>query len=205
MHPVMSRRFPPRPALSVLPPRRLRRTIVLLASLTAPILGLSSCGLVPEPVAGVPAGDAWVALPLRSWLAENRGVPEAMVACFSAECPQRLAVGVFRLSGADAEAAAAVLRQPDRLVAYLRSRDARETGAERRGIRTQVTARPLRDAKLEGFAIMVARPDGARAPAHGAALGARSGGTLRFVLVVGEDAEGVEATARRVAAKHLGS
>jgi hypothetical protein len=47
--------------------------------------------------------------------------------------------------------------------------------------------------------------DGQKAPAFGAALGKRSGGDLEVVLVIGLSAEAVEQTARRVAARELGT
>ena len=44
-------------------------------------LSLSICGYIPRPVAGVPPGAPWEALPLRKWLAEERAEPVALSFC----------------------------------------------------------------------------------------------------------------------------
>ena len=177
----------------------------VLFALALALLVLTACDTIPRPIAGIPAMGPWTTLPLRNWLAEDRGEPEAMAACFSAECPQRLAVGVFRLAGPEARAAEAVLADPERLARHLR-RPAAEasTGREalkaRRTVRTVARARPLSAGGHQGFALTMGRVDGAERSAHAAALGIPSGDALRVVLVVGDDPAAVEATARQVAA-----
>src|SRR4051812_49626110 len=82
------------------------RSGLRLASAAALVL-VGACAYIPEHLDGLPVGGAWTELPLRSWLAEDRIEPRAVAACADPECPQRLAVGVFRAAGADADALAA--------------------------------------------------------------------------------------------------
>ncbi len=177
-------------------------SVFLASALT--LLAITACAYIPRPVAGIPAAPPWTALPLRNWLAEDRGEPEAVAACFSAECPQRLAVGVFRLDGPQARASEAVLADPERLVRHLRQPAEEASGGRgaakaRQPVRTIASARALSAGGYEGFALTLGRADGTRRPAHAAALGMRNGDALRIVLVVGEDPAAVEATARQVA------
>jgi hypothetical protein len=68
-----------------------------------------------------------------------------------------------------------------------------------------VEAAPFREGAARGFLLTLARRDGARAPLHGAALGAPDARGLGVVLVIGPDRAAVEAAARRVARSHLGA
>ena len=163
-------------------------------------LSLATCGYVPRPVEGVPAGAPWEALPLRKWLAEDRAEPQALAFCAPPECRPGLAVSVVRLKGRDAQVTDAVLRDPERLARALRSPAGRD-----KPVRTQVSVEPLRGTPYLGFAISLAPADGRKPPAYGAALGRRSGESLDVVLVIGETAEAVQDTARQVAARELGS
>lgn len=164
---------------------------------------LAGCLYVPGPVEGVPNGAPWVALPLRGWIAEGTATAEAMTACFAPDCAPRVAVGVFRASGPEAAVLAGVLREPQILARTLLANDAADRDPKRRTIRTVPTVQPLREGHLEGFAIELARADAARAPAHGAVLGRRSGEALRFVIAIGFEADTVRQVARDVAAAHL--
>src|SRR4028118_1516443 len=92
-----------------------RFAIVVLA------LSLATCGYIPRPVEGVPAGAPWEALPLRKWLAEDRAEPQALAFCAPPECGPGLAVSVVRLKGRDAQITHAVLRDPERLARALRA------------------------------------------------------------------------------------
>jgi hypothetical protein len=148
----------------------------------------------------VPAGAPWEALPLRKWLAEDRAEPVALSFCAPPECRPGLAVSVIRLKGRDAQVTHALLQDPERLARALRSPAGRS-----KPVRTLVSVERLRDAPHPGFAISLAPADGGKAPAHGAALGRRSGDELEVVLVVGDNPENVQDTARRVAEGELGS
>jgi hypothetical protein len=163
------------------------------------LLGLfSACAsYYPEPVRGVSNASAWVALPLRRWLAEDRAEPEAVAICRPPECGPGMVVAVVRTHGEDADEAEAVLRNPERLARALE--DMRDRKSK---VRTKAAARRLTDGALQGFALELARDDGER-PAFGAALGRRTGDGLEFVLAIGDDRDAVEATLRKVAAQHL--
>ena len=172
-------------------------------AMLAVCVALAGCVYIPGRVDGVPAGAPWVALPLRGWIAEGGATAEAVTACFAPDCAPRVAVGVFRADGAQAAALAGVLREPQTLARTLLANDAADRDPKRRHIRTVPTVQPLREGDFEGFAIELARADGARAPAHGAVLGRHSGEALRFVIVVGFEAGTVRQVARDAAAAHL--
>jgi hypothetical protein len=159
---------------------------------------LAGCQYVPRAVEGVPVEAPWAALPLRAWLAENRAEPEALALCRPPDCGPGLAVAVVRVSGAEREAAEAVLQHPDRLARALEG-----PGGKTRPVATVASATPIREADATGFVLSLGRRDGSKPPAFGAALGRRHGGDLRIVLAIGEDAGHVEAAARRVARQHL--
>ncbi len=163
-------------------------------------LALTSCGYIPRAVEGVPPGAPWEALPLRKWLADDRAEPEALAFCAPPECRPGLVVGVMHLRGKDAAAAAAVLRNPGLLAQALRSRPARTESA-----RTTVAVEPLGEGPYSGFAISLAPAGGGKSPAYGAAFGRLEGDDLHLVLAIGEEREAVQATARRVAERELGS
>ena len=163
-------------------------------------LSLATCGYIPRAVEGVPAGAPWEALPLRKWLAEDRAEPQALAFCAPPDCTPGLAVSVVRLKGRDAQITHAVLRDPERLARALRSPAGRD-----KPVRTRISVEPMKGTPYPGFAISLAPADGKKAPAYGAALGRRSGESLDVVLVVGETADTVQDTARRVAEGELGS
>jgi hypothetical protein len=163
-------------------------------------LVLTGCDYVPRPVAGLPPGDPWGALPLRKWLAEDRAEPVALAFCAPPECRPGLVAGVIRLTGTDARIADAVLNDPGRLARALRSPAGRQ-----RSVQTAVSVAPLEGTPYRGFSISLAPADGGKRPAYGAAPGRPEGEDLMIVLVIGEDPEAVHATARQVAERELGS
>jgi hypothetical protein len=173
-----------------------RRALLLLVLLAGG--ALPGCSFYAADVHGLPAHEAWAALPLREWLNDGRGEPEAIAVCSPPECGPPLAVGVMRLTGVDAATAEALLRNPEPLARALRDR-----AAGKRPVLTEVAVKPLQDSPYQGFTIRLGRRDNARHPAFGAALGRRAGADLHIVLVIGEDAATVEMTARNVAAEHL--
>jgi hypothetical protein len=161
---------------------------------------LAGCIYFPEPVAGLPGGGGWVALPLRSWLAEGGIRAEGIAGCFAADCAPRVGVGIFRASGAEARTVAAVLREPERILRFVEARDRADTAPWRKAVRTVATVEKLREEGLSGFAVALSREDGTRM-AHAAGLAAETREGLRFALVVGESREGVRMMARELAAK----
>jgi len=183
----------------------LSRLMALLAS--ALTLAAPACTAIPRHLDGMPTEAPYTALPLRSWLAEDRIEPTAVVACASEECPQRIAVGVFRASGREADGLAATLRDPQALARALRAQKplapaARKLAAGTRPkprVKTAVEAQPFEDRDASGFTLRIGRADGEGRPAYGAALGRRSGEILEVVLVVGDDEAAVAATAVSVA------
>lgn len=179
-----------------MPPLRLPSR-ALLAGVAA--AGLAACIYLPEPVAGLPGGGSWVALPLRGWIAEGGITAEGVAGCFAPDCAPRVAVGLFRAAGAEARTLAAVLSQPERLVRFLAERDRADTGPQRKAVRVATVER-LREGGLSGFSATLAREDGTRS-VHVAALGAEARGGLRVAIVIGDSAEGVRLAAREVAGR----
>lgn len=174
-------------------PRRALSLLLLVGALAA------CSAYYPEPVEGLSDAGSWVALPLRRWLAEGRAEPEAVAICRPPDCGPGMVVAVVQSHGRDADEAEAVLRSPERLARVLE--DMRDRKSK---VRTVAAVRRLADGPLQGFALTFGRDDGQRA-VYAAALGRRMAGSLRVVLAIGESPESVEATARRVAAQHLGS
>ncbi|HEY8384164.1 MAG TPA: hypothetical protein VIL09_18640 [Microvirga sp.] len=181
------------------------RPLLAGALLGALMAGLAGCGWYPRPIAGVPPGAPWIHLPVGRFLAEDRAEPEALALCPRPECGPPLAVGVVRLTGAEADLAEAVLARPDRLAEALAEGTLRPTrGRPPSKVRSTTSATRLTMGEARGFSLALSRLDGSRA-AFGAALGRRLGDTLTIVLVIGEDPSVVERTARDVAAGHLAS
>lgn len=179
--------------------RLLRRAPPAAAALTL-AAGLAACIYLPEPVAGLPGGGSWVALPLRGWIAEGGIAAEGVAGCFAPDCAPRVAIGLFRAAGAEARTLSGVLREPERLVRFLAERDRADSAPQRKAVRSVVTVERLREGGLSGFAGTLAREDGSRA-AHAAVLGAETRGGLRVAIVIGDSAEGVRMAAREVAGK----
>jgi hypothetical protein len=173
----------------------LRRALLLVIAISIP----ACASYYPEPVNGLTDQQAWLALPMRRWLAEDRAEPEALAICRRPDCASGMVVGVLRTRGKDADEAEAVLRAPERLAKALEDMRGRKSK-----VRTAASVRRLKTGTLHGFVLALGRSDGER-PAYGAALGTRTGDSLRIVMAIGEDPNAVEATARRVASEHLGS
>jgi hypothetical protein len=204
----------PRPYAGSVPSRRelkrsapfsalVRRGRAIQAAAALPTL--SACLYLPSPVEGIPSGTGWLALPLRPWIAEGPVRAEAVAACLGDDCAHEVAVGAFAAGGAEADALAAVIRDPARLKRGLEANDAADDDRRRRPVRTLVEVAPLAEDGLDGFRISLARADGARPPAYGAVLARREGDRLRFVVAVGPSAEGARATALSVARAELGA
>jgi hypothetical protein len=182
-----------------------RRRSFVSKTLVAAALGLaawalSGCIYLPSHTEGLPSGSAYVALPLRGWIAEGGIKAEGIAGCFAAECAPRVAVGIFRATGEEARTLEAVLREPERLVRFLAARDAADTNPRRKGIRTVAAVEKLHEGGAAGFAATLAREDGTRA-AHAVVLGAETRDGLRVAIMIGESPEGVRMTARDVALK----
>ncbi|HEY8566246.1 MAG TPA: hypothetical protein VIL65_12145 [Beijerinckiaceae bacterium] len=169
----------------------------MLRFLVAVLIGATAaCSLLPRPVEGLGGEAGWSALPLRSWLSEERGVPEAVALCAAPDCPGRLAVGVIRLSPDEARGAAAILADPSRLAREL---EARARAPSRKGAKprppTSIEVRPLGMSDRRGFAITLARRDGTQA-VHGAVIAT---GADEVVIAIGDVSAEVEDAARRAA------
>jgi len=143
-------------------------------------------------------GEAWLALPMRKWLGthEHVGYPEAVIACIAPGCPNRLAVGVFRLEGATAERAERDLRNPQMLARGLALQDDGDTAA---AIDIDIAEHRLDD--LSGFTISMRAPQADGRALHGAAVGRREGDELRLILAVGDDLQVVRAALAQIHAK----
>jgi hypothetical protein len=173
------------------------------------LLGLaalvSACAsYYPEPVNGLSDQQAWLALPLRRWLAEDRAEPEAFAICRPPDCGSGMAVVVVRTQGQDADRAETVLKRPELLARALEDMRGRKNRNPKGTVRTVAAVERLTSGRLQGFVLSLNRPDGER-PAYGASLGARTADGLRIVLAIGESREAVQATVLRVAAEHLRS
>lgn len=185
----------------------LRRRARRIAAVLALLLGagaLAGCFSSPRLVASLPADESWLVLPVRDWAAEERGRPEAVAACLSDDCTDRLMVSVLTLRGEAADEARAVLADPRRLVAHLETRDREDENEARRAVTTRAATRPIRAGGLEGFVVTLSG-EGGPAPrtAYGATLARDQGRELRLALVVGDDEAAVEAAVRQVAAEAL--
>jgi hypothetical protein len=172
----------------------------------AALFSATGCSYIPEPVAGLPETlqAPWINLPLRSWLAEDRAIPEAVALCVPPECRPGLVVSVLRLRGPEADAAERLLRDPAPLAARLATPAPPPAKGAKPRERSVSTIALLQEGDAGGFAVDITREDGKR-HAHGAALARRIGADLRIVLVVGEERSTVLNAVRRTAAAHLHS
>lgn len=146
-------------------------------------------------------GAAWLALPMRKWMGtrEHVGHPEAVIACIVPACPNRLAVGIFRLEGETATRAERDLLNPQMLARGLAAQDEANGDTAAPAIDIDINAHSLDD--LSGFTIsMLAQETDGRA-LHGAAIGRREGDDLRLILAVGDDMQVVRAALAQIHAQ----
>jgi hypothetical protein len=164
---------------------------------------LAACSSYPRPVEGL-SPTAWLDLPLRRWLAEDRAEPIAVAICRLPECGPDMVVAVVEIQGHDAESAEVVLNDPERLARALRkgAKAGRAREDQSDGPAVAAAVMPLRDGSLKGFTLSLSRADGSHA-VFGAALGRRIGSVLRVVLAIGADPDAVEAAARKAARENL--
>lgn len=183
----------PVPAIRTLPflPRLLRVAVI------ASLLALTGCVYGQQrDFAQLSEGEIWLALPMGAWLGtQNYGEPEALAACLTPGCRNRIAVGVFRLEGDKALRTEAELRDPQRLVRALNARQNADQNRDR--ARFDLVAAQLTIGGLDGFQLSVAKRGETQPLLYGAAVGRRdsggTGGDLRVVFAVGDDAEVVRA------------
>ncbi|KPQ10002.1 MAG: hypothetical protein HLUCCO17_12915 [Saliniramus fredricksonii] len=144
-------------------------------------------------------GEAWLALPMRKWLGTRKhvGYPEAVIACIAPGCPNRLAVGIFRLEGDTAKRAERDLRNPQVLARGLAAQDDGDPAAP--AIEIDIAAHSLDD--LSGFTISMRAPQADGRALHGAAIGRREGADLRLILAVGDDPQVVRAALAQIHAE----
>jgi hypothetical protein len=191
---------------------------------------LASCAYVPvavdgvsvrPDVAAVPAPDTpWIFAPANGWITRDTVTPVSVGACAAAACPQKVAVAVIAVRGAEARTLQRSLGNPSGLVTRLvegnRRRIALVTQAQRgvpralaaRRIPQRVTARTagFRHRNLTGFTLEMRRIAAGRSqarPAHAAVLARSQAGALKLVIVIGETAGAVQTTARAVADANL--
>lgn len=144
----------------------------------------------PSYVGGVPSGHPWSAMPLRSWLVRDGVVAEAVTGCFTPDCPQQVAVGLFRATGEQAERLARLIEAPEPLAWSLRDAPPRPgTSAPRPAVSFEVDRLPLRG--LPGFQLAMIRADGRRKPVYVRVAGRREDDSLRFLMVFGADRDAV--------------
>jgi hypothetical protein len=175
-----------------MPVRRLLRVTALASLLT-----LTGCLYGQQrDFAQLSEGEIWLALPMGTWLGtQNSGEPEALAACLVPACRNRIAIGVFRLEGEKASRTEAELRDPQRLV---RALDARQNADQNRDrARFDLVAAQLTLGGLNGFQLSIAKRGETQPLLYGAAVGRRAnggtGGDLRVVFAVGDDADVVRA------------
>ncbi|MBX9992908.1 hypothetical protein [Phreatobacter oligotrophus] len=191
---------------------------------------LASCAYVPVAVDGVavrpdvaagPAPDTpWIFVPANGWITRDTVTPVSVGACAAPSCSQKVAVAVIEARGAEARTLLRSLQDPrglaTRVIEGNRRRIALVTQAQRgvprataaRRIPLRVTARTagFRHRDLGGFTLEMRRAAAGRSdarPAHAAVLARPRGGSVKLVLVIGERAGPVQATARAVADANL--
>lgn len=167
------------------PKRRVATPFLLGVALT-----LASCMYFPSYVGGVPSGDPWSAMPLRGWLLRDGIVAEAVTGCFTPDCPQQVAVGLFRATGAQADQLARLIEAPEPLAWSLRDAPPRPgTTAPRPATSFEIDRAPVRG--LPGFQLAMIRADGMRKPVYVRVAGRRERDVLRFLMVFGADRDAV--------------
>jgi len=150
----------------------------------------ASCTPSGPPVKGVAETSDWFSLPLNQALEERQTRPEAISACNTAECPQRIAVAFMTARGREADRLELLLRKPSVLLEEMRHRkDMAQNRGKQPGAATSpgtMAIVPFVHNGLDGFAVTMNRQDGSHAVA-GAALGWRNGHALSVVIGIGEN------------------
>lgn len=156
----------------------------------AVILALAGCYPSGRSVAGVAETDRWFSLPFEDFLHEGDAEPEALSFCASEDCPDRLAIGVIKVTGNSAEQLRRILRRPDLLVMELEARKRKPTlsraAAKTDGqhIDTTLKVVPFHHEAAQGFSLVMSRKDG-KGHVAGMVLGWRSGEALHVVIAIG--------------------
>lgn len=163
----------------------------------------ASCMPSGQPVKGIAETSDWFSLPLDRALEEGRTRPEAISACNTAECPQKIAVAFMTAQGREADRLELLLKRPS---AFLEEMQRRRYIAQRRRNRSGTIPSPsnvaiaslLHDG-LSGFSVTMNRQDNGSHAVAGAVLGWRNGQTLSFVIGVGENKDMVAAAVMKAA------
>ena len=175
-------------------------------------LGLVAETAFPTEVPGLPSGQPWVSLPVRSWLVQGNVQVRAVSACFEATCRPRAAVAVFDAAGQDASRLTAALADPDALRRELVARallrpNLRSTGSATKSEARGASLRPTRIDVVAGpgpgpprLSVRLARSDGSRS-AFGHVVALRHQGGVTLVVVITADADEAQALAGAVAAR----
>ncbi|MCZ8314479.1 hypothetical protein [Phreatobacter sp.] len=194
--------------------------VVMLASCAYVPVAVDGVSVRPDVAAGAASDNPWIFVPANGWITRDTVIPVSVGACAATSCPQKVAVAVIEARGAEARALARSLNDPRSLVTRIsegnRRRIALVTQAQR-GVPRATAARRIpyrvvsrtaafRHRTLSGFTLEMRRAAAGRneaRPAHAAVLARSRGGTVKLVLVIGERAGQVQATARAVADANL--
>ena len=175
-------------------------------------LGLVADTAFPAEVPGLPSGQPWVSLPVRSWLVQGDVQVRAVSACFDATCRPRAAVAVFDVAGRDAARLTADLADPSALKRELVARALLRPNVRpaRSGARPAARGTSLWPPRIDVVAspgpgpprlsVRLARPDGSRA-AFGHIVALWHQGSVTFVVVIAADEDDARELAGAVAAR----
>ena len=191
--------------------RAWRLAAILLVTPLASCLdvGLLADTTFPPEVPGLPAGQPWVSLPVRSWVVEGDVKVRAVSACFEATCRPQAAVVVFDVAGPDATRLRAALRDPASLErelvarALLRPpvRSGRRRGAPAPGDSlpaTRIEVVAASGTSGAGLTVRLARPDGSRSTFGVISAVPRPGG-MTVVIVIAPSQQAASSLAQDVA------
>lgn len=173
-----------------------------LAFVLSVFLALTSCTPAGRPVIGVAETSDWFSLPLDRSLGEGRARPEAISACASEECPQKIAVAVLSVQGSEADRLEKLLHDPSALFEELQRRKAAKASRTKPGskpVETTMRITPL--PSRAGFTLSMAKTDGTRA-VDSAIIGWRTDRALWFVIAVGQGPDTVTTIAEKAADRY---
>lgn len=173
------------------------RRMLALATAGAIFAAIAGCMYLPRYIDGVPTGEPWSALPLRGWITDNGIRAEAITACFTSDCPQKVAVASLIADGTTADELARLLANPKPLLRLVATGRPRPRGPNPKPL--LATSEPLQLERFSGFLMTISKPDGKGRPAHAIALGRREASELHLLLLVGENREALLHVAQQAA------
>lgn len=174
------------------------RAVALAAALS--FTGLTAgCIYLPSPLAGVPADQNWIALPLSGWIAEGETRVRALSFCARGDCPVGTVVAALDLTGQAAVEIEQALTRPSAIAAIIDAARRRRAPAAKNPSPPQIVTRPVRIGARDAVAVDVVRHDGTRS-ASAIISARRHGSHVRAVLIVAPDADAAFGTAHDVLA-----